>query len=102
MSQKKLTILLAEAACVGETRIPSGTFEVEVDEQAEKVRLSATGQQVFLNATLRSSKVRVTNPVVRLFPVEREARWLLIVRMPPAREWVVNLEKCGASQETSR
>jgi hypothetical protein len=102
MAQKQLTLELAEPVCAGETRIASGTFEVAVDEQNGKVRLSGAGLEVLLSATLRSSKVRVNTPVLHLLPVEREPRWLLIVRMPPAHEWVVNLEKCQASQDTSK
>jgi hypothetical protein len=77
---------------VGDIQIPSGEYQVEVHEASKLVRLSSTTAVFKLAAKERSSKMRVKNPSTQLRQVVGEPRRLLIVRTPPATEWVTSLD----------
>jgi hypothetical protein len=90
-----MTVHLDRAIRIGDTRLPAGDYEVQVDEPNGKVLLSRDAETFRLDASRRSSKMQVNRPSVQLRPVVAEPRWLLIVRTPPASEWVVNLESAS-------
>jgi hypothetical protein len=73
--------------------IAPGDYEVAVQEGAGLVRLTSDTQTHRLEATQRSSKVEVESPSAQMRQVAGEPRCLLIVRTPPATEWVVSLDR---------
>lgn len=86
---------------VGDVRIPSDEYRVEVREADGLVRLSGSTAAFELVAKGRSSKMRVKSPSSQLRRVVGEPRQLLIVRTPPATEWVVSLKDVTDDAEGS-
>lgn len=73
--------------------IAPGDFRVTVREDAGLVRLTSDTESHELEATRRSSKVASRKPSAQIRQVAGEPRHLLIVRTPPATEWVVSLDR---------
>jgi hypothetical protein len=71
-----------------------GGYEVSVlPEECVVVLRQRDTEVARLAATLRSSKMRVKQLHAQLFHVQGEPRRLLVVRTPPADEWVVSLDE---------
>lgn len=68
-------------------------FRVTVQEDAGLVRLTSDTESHELQATQRSSKMESRKPSAQMRQVSGEPRYLLIVRTPPATEWVVSLDR---------
>ncbi len=83
---------LATPAQVAGNRLPAGEYEVGVDEERGQVTLAGAGGTLRVPATRRSAKMRVDKPSAQLRQIAGEPRRLLIVRTPPAIEWVVSLQ----------
>ncbi len=79
----------------GGITLEKGDYAVVVDEQSHSVLMSRGAFAARLPALERASKVQVRKLRAELRPVPGEDRWLLVVRTPPAREWVVSLRRAG-------
>ena len=88
-----MNISIRKPLKAGSIHIPAQRYEVTVDQQRSEVVLAGVNATFKLDALQRSSKARVTTPSVQLRQVVGEPRWLLIVRMAPANEWVASLEE---------
>jgi hypothetical protein len=75
--------------------VSPGRYRVEVDEASQELRLDDGRGVIVLPAEKRSSKRRVAELEAQLRPVAGQPRQLLIVRTPPATEWVVSLTVKG-------
>jgi hypothetical protein len=75
----------------GITIVP-GDYEVHVEEADGLLLLVGETASIKLKPIKRSSKMAVRNPSVQMRQVANEPRYLLVVRTPPATEWVVSLE----------
>jgi len=76
--------------------LPPGRYEVRVDEAASEIvvlGIPQTASVIHVPALERASKVRVSDVRVQLRKVRGESRWLLVVRTPPAREWLASLDQ---------
>jgi hypothetical protein len=92
-----ITIRLDRPLRHGSTILPSGAYALELDEVECEIALSGPGS-LRVRPDVRNSKVRVRRPEARLADVRGEARRLLIVRIPPATEWLVSFDEAeGAS-----
>jgi hypothetical protein len=87
-----MNIRLDRLLCAAGVSLPPGEYEVSVDESSHRVLLSELGRVLRIPGVRRSSKMRVDEPSVQLRQVVGEPRSLLIVRVPPATEWVVSLQ----------
>jgi hypothetical protein len=76
----------------GEVWLPSGDYQVNLEAESGQIVLSNPGGVYKVQALKRGSKMRVGRPTVQLRPVTGEPRHLLIVRTPPALEWVASLQ----------
>jgi len=90
---KQPEVQIPFAVRAGNLQIPGGKYTVRLDEGAQTVILSGEGREFQLTPFPRSSKMRVSNDAVQLRNVMGEPAMLLILRTPPANEWVVRLEK---------
>jgi hypothetical protein len=77
--------------------IPAGDYEVTVNSAAETIVLSNENGVWQLKAVERPRKMLLHEPRVDLRRVVDEPRWLLIVGLPPATEWVVSLQEATGS-----
>lgn len=73
--------------------VPAGDYRVRVDEERRHLHLEGGSGAVTLTAEDRPGKARVRRPAAHLRPVQGEPRRLLIVRTPPATEWVISLDE---------
>ncbi len=76
-----------------ELSLSPGNYQINIDEDNNQVVLSNATGMFRLGATKRSRKTRVTRPSAHLRQVVGEPRWLLLVQVPPAHEWVVSLSE---------
>jgi hypothetical protein len=91
-----MEIEITDMLCAGSVQIPPGRYSVRLDEATQTLTLSKAGEEVQLTPLLRSSKMQVRHNTAELRQVGGEPAMLLIVRTPPAQEWVVRLEKAPA------
>ena len=90
-----MNIRIQRSARAGGILIPRGDYVVSADELEGQVVLINTETVLRVGALRRAAKARVTAPTVQLRQVVGEERDLLIVRTPPATEWVVSLDRAG-------
>ena len=78
----------------GGVDLEPGDYDVSVDEAGTAIVLCRDGAEVLrADALARSSKAKVRKPEVDLRQVVGEPRRLLVVRTPPAEEWVLSLDE---------
>jgi hypothetical protein len=92
-----MDIRLEQALGYGSTTLPPGTYVLGLDTAQGEISLSGPAA-LRVKPLLRSSKVRVKRPEARLAQVRGERRHLLIVRIPPATEWVVSFDETEESR----
>ena len=81
----------------GNVQIPADRYSVRLDEATQTLILTKAGEEIQLTPMLRSSKMQVRRSTVELRQVGGEPAMLLVVRTPPAQEWVVRLENAPAA-----
>jgi hypothetical protein len=90
---ERIDIRLEQALRYESTTLPPGTYVLRLDTAQGEIALSGPPAALRLKPLVRSSKVRVKRPEARLAQVRGERRRLLIVRIPPATEWVVSFDE---------
>ncbi len=76
--------------------LPPGRYDVSVDEAAGEIVVAGIPQAagvIHVPALERASKVRIPDVRAQLRKVRGEPRWLLVVRTPPAKEWLASLDQ---------
>ena len=92
-----MEIEITNTLYAGNVQIPPGRYSVRLDEATQTLILAKAGEEVQLTPLLRSSKMQVRRSTAELRQVGGEPAMLLVVRTPPAQEWVVRLEKAPAA-----
>jgi hypothetical protein len=88
-----MQIHLKQTAWTENNAIPPGDYEVTINSAEEAIVLSNGEDTWQLKALERPRKMLLREPRVELRQVVGEPRWLLIVGLPPATEWVASLHK---------
>lgn len=91
---------LKQTAYAQGVALPKGEYDVYLDAENNEVILTKDEISYKLKATKRQRKAQFRRSSVKMRKVRQEPRWLLLLRIPPIHEWVVNLYQNPSSNIT--